>query len=310
MKKVRKIWIGIGAYVLAGSGAATAPAVALDPVLEPAISGAAKPVDAQSAKLWQFAAAGEAGEAGEGGEAGINFETIATDPVEYSIALNVVAAHFHAGLLAYEGKETEAGAQMFAHGLSEVYVEMEPVLQKNGVKDLGKKLQEAVDAATEKKSPREIRRKAKEVLAALAAAEKTAPRSDASALAIRSQVTVEMIERAAAQYAVMQKDGGLESYLDGLGFAITARDLSRTMLPALKKKRSCEGENRQCGAGACDEGLSRHQAPGQAGYRRGRTAGRGLACEAGGVKSPLGRSAAVRLRAGRICPNADPPQCG
>jgi len=233
MKNVRKLWIGIGAYVLAGSG--STPAIALDHVLEPVAEETAKPVGVRPAPLWQFAQAGEAGEAGEGGEAGINFETVASDPVEYSIALNAIAAHFHAGLMAYEGKEMEAGAQMFAHGLSEVYVEMEPVLQKNGVDDLGKKLQQAVDAATEKKPPREVKQRVRAVLAALTAAEKTAPRSDASALAVRSRVAVEMIERAAAQYAVMQKDGGLESYLDGLGFAIAARDLSKTMLPSLKK---------------------------------------------------------------------------
>ena len=74
------------------------------------------------------------------------------------------------------------------------------------------------------------------MLAGLAAAQKTAPRSDESALAVQSRVAVEMIERAAAQYSVMQKDKGLESYLDGLGFAIAARDLSKAVLPALKKR--------------------------------------------------------------------------
>jgi hypothetical protein len=238
MKKVRKLWVGIGAFVLAGGGAMPAPANALDHALEPPAKEAAKRVGSQPATLWQFAEArsGEAGEAGEGGEAGINFEAVATDPVEYSIALNVIAAHFHAGLLAYEGKEMEAGAQMFAHGLSEVYVEMEPVLQKNGVNDLGKKLQAAVDSATDKKPPREVRAKVRDILAALAAAQKTAPRSDASALSVQANVAVEMIERAAAQYSIVQKDKGLESYLDGLGFAIAARDMSKTLLPALKKR--------------------------------------------------------------------------
>ena len=124
---------------------------------------------------------------------------------------------------------------MFAHGLSEVYVAMEDVFKKLGVTDLGTKLEAAVGAATEKKPVAEVKRKANAVFAALAAAEKKAPKSKASADAVRARVAAELIDRAAAQYAVAQKDPNLEAYLDGLGFAMAARVQAKNALPYLKK---------------------------------------------------------------------------
>lgn len=243
MKSRSKLWVGIGAFVVAGSDAS-----ALSPE-QPSVTSYDVPAAGKSqlyldghsrsalrlAQAFSVGAGGEAGEGGEGGEAGINVEAADKDPVEYGIALQVIAAHYHAGLAAYEGGEKEAGAQMFAHGLSEVYVEMEDVFKRRGVTDLGKKLEAAVDAASGNKPVAEVRRRVKDVYAALAAAEKSAPQSTASPQAVRTQVAAEMIERAAAQYAVLQKDQSLEAYLDGLGFAIAARSQAKPVLAWLRK---------------------------------------------------------------------------
>jgi hypothetical protein len=243
MKTTRKLWIGIGAFVLAGNDAPTVPAAqAAVFTAEPPPARALKPyVDNHTrsavrlAQAFTSGAGGEAGEGGEGGEAGINVETAAKDPLEYGIALQVIAAHYHAGLAAYAAGEREAGAQMFAHGLSEVYVEMEEVFKSLGVKGLGGRLDAAVAAANAKKPAAEVRRKVREVYAALKAAEKRAPKSPLSARAVRAQVAAEMVERAAAQFAASRKDDSLEPYLDGLGFAIAAREQSKDILPWLRK---------------------------------------------------------------------------
>ena len=64
--------------------------------------------------------------------------------------------------------------------------------------------------------------------------EKKAPKSDVSARAVRAQVAAELIDRAAAQYPVAQKDkANLEPYLDGLGFAMAAKEQAGTILPWL-----------------------------------------------------------------------------
>ncbi len=240
MNKRRKIWIGIGACILAG-GAASPPAAASDTGLTRAQAGFDTPAGAQDLRAIAQAfttgagEAGEGGEGGEGGEAGIDVAAAAKDPVEYGVALQVIAAHYHAGLAAYRGKEQEAGAQMFAHGLSEVYVEMEEVFKARGVTNLGKLLENAVQAANEKKPPAEVKRRADAVFAALDAAGKKAPKSAASERAVKAQVLAAVLERAAAQFGAAQKDGNLEAYLDGLGFAMAARSLARDVSPWLRK---------------------------------------------------------------------------
>ena len=75
----------------------------------------------------------------------------------------------------------------------------------------------------------------KAVFAALVAADRKAPRSKDPALAVKAKIAAELIDRAAAQYAVVQKDNNLEAYLDGLGFAMAAKDQAKAALPYLKK---------------------------------------------------------------------------
>lgn len=236
--KTRKIWIGIGAFVVAGTGTQNQPVLA-DTLTKPAFTRDS--LKQESSRSILFVAegakpAGEGGEGGEGGEAGIDAEAAAKDPVKYNIALQVIAAHFHAGLAAYEGKEMEAGAQMFAHGHSEVYAEMEEVFRSRGVKGLGEKLEASIEAATAKKPAAEVRKRVQEVLSALTAAEKAAPAGTLSPAAVKAQVAADMLDRAASQYAVVLKDSNLETYLDGLGFAEAARMQADSFLPALRKQ--------------------------------------------------------------------------
>lgn len=235
--KTRKIWIGIGAFVVAGTGAEGVPVLA-NPPAKPAFNREAMKQETARAILVAESVkpAGEAGEGGEGGEAGIDAEAAAKDPVKYNIALQVIAAHFHAGLAAYEGREMEAGAQMFAHGHSEVYAEMEDVFRQRGVKGLGEKLEAAIESATAKKPSAEVRKRVQDVLSALTAAEKAAPSGELSPAAVKAQVAADMLDRAASQFGVMLKDSNLEAYLDGLGFALAARMQADTFLPALRKQ--------------------------------------------------------------------------
>ena len=174
--------------------------------------------------------------AGEGGEAGIDVAAAANDPVEYGVALQVIAAHYYAGLAAYEAKEFEAGAQMFAHGLSEVYVEMEDILRQRGVTTLGKKLEAAVEGASAKLPPPQIRRRVRAVLDALAAAEKASPMSAGPVQVTRAQVVANLLNRAATQYSVSLNDKNSSRISMGSG--------SRSRR-APKPRKSCLG----CAAG-------------------------------------------------------------
>jgi hypothetical protein len=154
----------------------------------------------------------------------------------------VIAAHYYAGLAAYEGKELEAGAQMFAHGLSEIYVEMEDVFKRRGVSGLGKKLEAAVETASAKAPPAQVRRRVQEVLKSLAAAETAAPKSSMSGFAVKTKVVANLLDRAASQYSVSMNDKALEPYLDGLGFAVAARKEADKILPRLRRADKKQAE--------------------------------------------------------------------
>jgi hypothetical protein len=125
---------------------------------------------------------------------------------------------------------------MFAHGLAEVYVAIEDVFKKRGIADLGKRLEAAVEAGTEKKPAKVVRARVKDVLDALAKAEEAAPQSGASAQVVKAKVMADMLRRASAQYQVALKDkANLDSYLDGLGFAVAAQKDAEKVLPWLRK---------------------------------------------------------------------------
>ncbi len=236
MKK-NKVWLGVGVVSIAAAAGATnaVPAAGTDLLGTTAISNSVQAAQSPQPASFVLAQQGQGGE-NESGEGGVDAAAADKDPLKYGIALQVIAAHYYAGLAAYEAGETEAGTQMFAHGHSEVYAEMEDVFKKRGVNDLGAKIEAAVAAANAKAPPAEVKRIVQEVFAALAAAEKAGPKSALSLLAVKAQVVADMLDRAAAQYVLtLKKDSTLETYLDGLGFSLAAASESAGILPQLEK---------------------------------------------------------------------------
>jgi hypothetical protein len=231
--KTTKIWLGVGVAVIAS--VAPAAQAGADLANSTSLTSAAQASQAPLSFLLAQNPKGQGGE-NETGEGGVDAEAADKDPVKYGIALQVIAAHYYAGLAAYEAGETEAGTQMFAHGHAEVYAEMEAVFKKRGVADLGAKIEAAIAAANKKAPPAEVKQRVNEVYVALAVAEKAGPKSPLSSLAIKAQVIADMLDRAAAQYVLtLKKEATLETYLDGFGFAIAARAEAQAALPQLEK---------------------------------------------------------------------------
>ncbi len=239
MRRSTKIWLGVGAVIVTGGAAAVGgerPYVNL--ATQDRLEGSAVTAADKSRAILDRAILdnvwAQGGEGGEGGEGGINLETVGSDPAEYAIALQVIAAHYDAGLAAYAGGEREAGAQMFAHGLSEVYSVMDELFKRLGVTSLGPSLEAAVATAADNKPLAEVRRRVDDVRIALQDAARRGPQAD-TPKRLQAYLVGELIERAAAQYAVTLKDKTLEPYLDGLGFAIAARREAAAVLPSLRK---------------------------------------------------------------------------
>jgi hypothetical protein len=193
----RKIWLGLGTFGFLGGLVGAMP-------LTP------RPVRAAEKK--------EGGEGGEGGEQGIDAAQAAKDPTVFLVALDVIAAHYLAGRDAYAAGETEAAAEMFAHPIAEVYVDLEPVLKARGIKPFDARMKKASELALAKAPKPRIDKAVDDVLAALKAAAAKAPRDRRKPAAIEARVIADMLDRASLQYATAAKETTLEPYLDGYGF--------------------------------------------------------------------------------------------
>lgn len=165
---------------------------------------------------------GEAAASGGEGEGGVAVADAAKDPVAYGIALAVAEAHVVAAKDAYAAGKKEAAAEMFAHPVSEVLLDMDPVFAKLGVADFKPLLTAASDAALAGKSVTEVNAAYDRIIAALRGAAQKAPKGSASSAKVATGVVADMIERASAMYRRLAKDAAYEPYLDGYGFARVA----------------------------------------------------------------------------------------
>lgn len=170
---------------------------------------------------------GEAGEGagGEGGEGGIATGEASTDPVVYGSALAVAEAHVIAARDAYAVGKTAAAAEMFAHPVSEVLLDMDPVFAELGVADFKPLFSEASQAALDGASKAEVNAKYDAIIAALRAAAQKAPDNGASESKVAGGIIADQIERAVAMYARASEGDAYEPYLDGYGYFKTAQTL-------------------------------------------------------------------------------------
>lgn len=202
MKYRMKLWAGIGAAALMQSAWA---------------DGASS---ASPEKPIVIAAAG--GEAGEGGEGGIDPKAARTDAVVYLTALDVIRAHYFAGQRAYAAGNKTGAQELFVHPISEVYVDFKPVLEERGGKDFEALMMKAGELAGEGKPGAEIEAAVANVLAAVDAAEGSAPQAE-DRTRMQARALSEFLGRAAQQYSSALKSSEEEPYLDGLGLYLVAK---------------------------------------------------------------------------------------
>ena len=166
---------------------------------------------------------GEGGEGGESGEGGVDIASAASDPVTYTTALAIAEAHVLAARDAYRAGQTEAAAEMFAHPVSEVLADMDPVLTESGVADFKPLFSEASQAAFAGASVKDVDAKVDDIIAALRGAAQKAPDNGTSDAAVAGGVIADQIERAVAMYAEASSSDQYAPYLDGYGFYMAAK---------------------------------------------------------------------------------------
>lgn len=222
MKVELKTWSTLGlATALAGAGLAGCSGEAGEAGApgEPAHMGEAGPGETGEGE------GGEAGEGsgGEGGEGGVDIAAASRDPVVYASALAVAEAHVIAARDAYRAGKTEAAAEMFAHPVSEVLLEMDPVFAELGVADFKPLFSEASQAALEGASVEIVDGHHDAIIDALRNAADLAPSDGTGPGAIAGGVVADQIERAVAMYARAAEGSDYGPYLDGYGYYQTAQ---------------------------------------------------------------------------------------
>ncbi|AXE64047.1 hypothetical protein BBF93_07300 [Hyphomonas sp. CACIAM 19H1] len=216
MSKSYRAWTGLGlglALISTGLGAcgkATPPAADAPE--------AAAEQSAATAPAPSFEEAVEAVASGGEGEGGISLDQAATDPVIYGAALGVTEAHVIAARDAFALGEKDAAAEMFAHPVSEVLIELEDLFKARGVTLFDNLLLEASQAVMAGESAEQISARTDAIIAALRAAGTKAPESSRSPVSIRAAIAADQADRAAAMYRIAREAGTYEPYLDGYGF--------------------------------------------------------------------------------------------
>jgi hypothetical protein len=166
---------------------------------------------------------GAASSSGEG-EGGVAIEAALTDPVVYNIALTVAEAHVLAARDAYRDGEAQAAGEMFAHPVSEVLFDMEPVFEARGVSDFTDQFLEASAAVFAGASVEDINARTATIIATLRTVAGNAPDDGSSPASITTGVVADMIDRATKMYRLAMESEFYEPYLDGYGFYTAAKD--------------------------------------------------------------------------------------
>ena len=167
---------------------------------------------------------GEGGE-GEGGEGGVDLAAASQDPAVYRSALAMTEAHIRAGIDALDAGERRAAGEMFAHPVSEILLDFEPVLVQQGVEPFAQKLSDASAAVFAEEPAQDLRARAEDIIDTLRAAAEKAPEGSDSEAVVEAKVIADQIERATAQYDSASRTDAYEPYLDGYGFYKTANAL-------------------------------------------------------------------------------------
>lgn len=177
---------------------------------------------------------GEAAASGGEGEGGVATADAAKNPVAYGIALAVAEAHVVAARDAYAAGKKEAAAEMFAHPVSEVLLDMDAAFAARGVADIKPLFSAASEAALAGKPVAEVNKAYDAIIAGLRGAATKAPGKGLADPDVAARVIADMIERSSAMYRQLPRNEAYEPYLDGYGFSRVAMSAFATAGSGIK----------------------------------------------------------------------------
>lgn len=216
MQKTSKTWTSLGL------SAAFASSLVVTACGSPSGTAADAPVlTVETPPPTPETSAEPASQGGEG-EGGVAIEKALTDPVVFNAALAITEAHILAARDAYHAGESGPAAEMFAHPVSEVLFDMEPIFEARGVALFDNLLSETSIAALSGETHQQISDRTDTIIAALRQAATYAPDDGSDATTIRARVISDQIDRAATMFRIAIETPDYEPYLDGYGFYVVA----------------------------------------------------------------------------------------
>ncbi len=242
MKSRRKIWVGVGAFVVAG----TAASGVIGPLAEAAPSGVR--ADVGPASLWSaqggilLAQHGEhakpdAGEAGESGES----SGIAQLPPELAFATRIalLRGHLLVGDELVKQQQWNAALPHFLHPTEELYSDLKDTLAEYKVAPFEFALKALADVVKSRKGGNEYARALKLVNDSLADADRAMQDRTGDWPGLVTEAAIETLKVAGAEYNAAIVDGRLAKpveYQDARGFIWQAERMIDSVSPALEKK--------------------------------------------------------------------------
>lgn len=244
MRTQTKIWLGVGAFVIAGtapvspSGAATARAnlpLNARAVGDPATETALPRVPASGFVLVQHRAAGEAGE-GEAGEKGAKVQL--PPNLDFALKIALIRGHLLIGDELVKEGQWKAAHPHFLHPVEELYGGIRARLKDYNMPPFETALK--VLANTVKSRKRDDYAKALAVVGdALAAADRGMKAKESDWNAFVTETALEALKSATGEYEEAIVKGRIAKpveYQDARGFIWQAETMLESVAPALEKK--------------------------------------------------------------------------
>jgi hypothetical protein len=242
MKTKRKIWLGVGAFVVAGAGATGAgPLVGGQFPDLSAPTGLVTDTAVPRTAGWIVAQHGDHAEkSGEGGEEG-GEKGIANLPPELAFAARIalLRGHLLVGDELVKQQQWNAALPHFLHPGEEIYADIKEQLTEYKVPPFENALKALAGAVKAKKGGADYAKALKSVNDALAAADAGMKAKQADWAAFVTAAAVETVKAAAGEYQQAIVGGRIAKpveYQDARGFIFHAERLIESVAPDLEKK--------------------------------------------------------------------------
>jgi len=238
--KRTKIWIGVGAFVVAGASSIQAGQAEADdapgfraPVASMQTSGAAIVVAQHAGQH-----GGEAGEGGEGGEGGAR--GLPPD-LDFALKIALIRGHLLIGDQLIAEKQWNAAFPHFAHPEEELYDDVRDHLKTYGAPPFAAALKVIVNLVKNKKGGDEYAKALQVVRDALDAADAGVKSKQQDFPSFQMAAALETLKVSADEYEeaiVKGRIGKAVEYQDARGFILQAEGMIESVAPELEKKNA------------------------------------------------------------------------